>query len=156
MIVLLGLGELEICLYLLDLAGDHGMEKPVKRETWKGGRCSSMRSGNEKGGNGKGWQKCSQIWLVGNLFVKEPSQYLTCFEKAILPAFLISGLLAFEIAQMGILKFWYVLAAYLPANEQAAWLTIIFPLFCGQKMYMKIPWNIPALVWIKMCKSLCI
>lgn len=64
-----------------------------------------MRSGNEKGGNGDGWQKSSRILLVGNPFVKELDQYLTCFEKARLPAFLISGLLAFEIAQLGILKF---------------------------------------------------
>lgn len=64
-----------------------------------------MRSGSGKDGSGKGWEKSSQIRLVRNLFVKEPSQYLTCFEKARLPAFLISGLLAFEIVQLGILKF---------------------------------------------------
>lgn len=74
-------------------------------------RYSSVRSGNEEDGNGKEWEKSSQIWLGGNLFVKETSQYLTCFEKARLPAFLISGLLAFEIAQLGILKFWCVLFA---------------------------------------------
>lgn len=88
-----------------------GMEKPVQKRAVNGGRSSSVRSGNEKGGRGKRWQKSSPIWLVGNLFVKAPSQYLTCFEKARLLAFLISGLLAFEIAHSGILKFWCVLSA---------------------------------------------
>lgn len=64
-IVLLGLGELEIGPYLLDLAGVQGMEKPVKKRSVKGkkqkGRWISVRSGNEKDGNEKGWEKSSQI-----------------------------------------------------------------------------------------------
>lgn len=112
-IVLWSLGGRERCPYLLSL--QEAPEGKVCYEAIRGRktkrRYSSMRSGNEEDGNGKEREKSSQIWRGGNLFVKETSHYLTCFEKARLPAFLISGLLAFEIAQLGILKFWCVLFA---------------------------------------------
>lgn len=59
MIVLLGFGELGTHPYLLDLAGGQGMEKPVKKRAVKRRKVYSVRSGNEKGRNGKGWQKSS-------------------------------------------------------------------------------------------------
>lgn len=61
MIVLLGFGELGIPPYLLDLAGGQGTAKPVKKRAVTRRKAHSMRSGNEKGGNGKGWQKSRKI-----------------------------------------------------------------------------------------------
>lgn len=53
-----------ICPHPLDLVSQ-GREDPVqkraiKERKWKG-RPSSVRSGNEKDGNGKGWEKSSRI-----------------------------------------------------------------------------------------------
>lgn len=59
MIVLLDFGELGFLL--LNLAGGQGMAKPVKKRAVNRRKAHSVRSGNEKGGNGKGWQKCRKI-----------------------------------------------------------------------------------------------
>lgn len=86
-VLFIGFEELVICPHPLDLAGGQGRAKAyLKESSLEGrkqkGRCSSVRSGNEKDENKKGWEKSSQTRLVENLFVKEPSQYLTCLEKA--------------------------------------------------------------------------
>lgn len=63
-VVLFGLGEPALGPHLLDAPGGQGMEKPVKRSGCgrkQKGRWSSVRSGNEKDGNEKGWEKSSQI-----------------------------------------------------------------------------------------------
>lgn len=47
--------------YLLDLPGGQGTAKPVPKRAVKRRKAHSMRPGNEKGGNGKGWQKSRKI-----------------------------------------------------------------------------------------------